>query len=153
MDSITEHAAQVAAMLPGGCHSSYIAVKPVSAWFSPVHTIAKPSLHCLCTQSCVCRRHSTSGKHHAVSCLLQAFPPWACTSMALRLHLPMPQVSSAQCWMAWWQPPAYMQKSCCSFLPKAESSCASIVLLARQALPLFKSVTSSSRQACLPSAS
>ena len=87
--------------------------------------------------------------HHALSFPLQAFPPWACTCMALRLHLPMPQVSSARRWMAWWQPPAYMQKSCCSFHPKAESSCASIVLLAHQALPPFQSVSSSWCQACL----
>ena len=91
--------------------------------------------------------------HHLSSCLLQAFLPWACTSMALRPHLPMPQVSSARHWMAWWQPPAYMQKSCCSCHPKAESSCASIMLLALQALPPFQSVSSSWRQACLASAS
>ena len=154
MDSITEHAAQVAAMLPGGCHSSYIAVTSISAWFTPVHAIPMPSLHCLCIQSCMCRRHCTSRQIlDTLSCLLQAFLPWACTCMALRPHLPVPQVSCARHWKAWWQPPAYTQKSCCSFHPKAGSSCASTVLLALPALPPFQSVSSSWRQACLASAS
>ncbi len=90
--------------------------------------------------------------HQALLFLLQAFLPWACTCMALRPHLPVPQVSCARHWMAWWQPPTYMQKSCCSFHPKAGSSCASSVLLAHQALPAFQSVTSSWCQACLASA-
>ncbi len=91
--------------------------------------------------------------HHALSFPLQAFPPWACTSMALRPHLPMPQVRFARRWMAWRQPPSQLQTSCCSFHPKPESSCASIVLLAHQALPHFQSVSSSWRQACPASAS
>ncbi len=69
-------------MLPGGCHSSYIALASISAWFTSVHTIAMPSPHCLCTQSCVCRRHSTSG----IKCCV--LPAAGLSAMGLYLYGP-----------------------------------------------------------------
>ena len=69
-------------MLPGGCQSSYIAVTFISAWFTPVHTIPMPSLHCLCIPS----RCAENTAHQETSSFV--LPAAGLSAMGLYLYGP-----------------------------------------------------------------